>query len=348
MYKKIIRPILFLFNPELIHNLVSKIIILIQKIPLLSGLIGKIFIYNDPRLNKKVMGISFKNPVGVAAGFDKNGVMIDGLATFGFGFIEIGTVTPRPQPGNPLPRLFRLKKDNALINKMGFNNAGVDAVSRSLKKRKSNIIVGGNIGKNKNTPNNEAVNDYLKGFDSLNDLVDYFVINVSSPNTPGLRELQEKEPLLRILNSIQEVNQRKGGKPILVKIAPDLSNEQLDDIIDIVINVKLSGIVATNTTITRNQLLSDPQLINKAGNGGLSGMPLFRRSVEVVSYLRGKLGHDYVIIGVGGIMNSENAKIMIEAGADLIQLYTGFIYQGPGIAKRINKELVKYIRIQDN
>ncbi len=333
-----------MIHPEIIHSLVGHFIRFLQKNNLLLNIARKIFAVNDPFLEKKLMGLTFHNPIGVAAGFDKNGKMIDGLAAFGFGFIEIGTVTPLPQPGNPRPRLFRLKKDQALINRMGFNNHGVEIVKEAIKKRRPGIIVGGNIGKNKITPNDEAVNDYLKCFHALYDYVDYFVINVSSPNTPGLRELQEKEPLEKILTAIQKANAGRGNKPVLVKIAPDLSEEQLSDVADLVIKIRLNGVVAVNTTLSRDSLMTDPDKIKNAGEGGLSGKPLFSRAIVVVKFLREKLGHEYIIIGVGGVQNPEGAIQMLEAGADLIQLYTGFIYQGPGIAGVLNRRLIEYYK----
>ncbi len=288
------------------------------------------------------MGLKFRNPVGVAAGFDKNGEMTAGLASFGFGFIEIGTVTPLPQSGNPRPRLFRLKKDYSLINRMGFNNKGAEQVKETLKKRKRDIIVGGNIGKNKNTPIEDSVSDYIKCFQALYNCVDYFVINVSSPNTPHLRTLKDKEPLNKILTAIHQINNERENKPVLVKIAPDLSPEQLRDVTGLVKKLGLNGIVATNTTISREGLTTDPEKIKMAGAGGLSGRPLFSRTLEIIKLLREDLGPGFVIIGVGGISSPGQVIEMLEAGADLIQLYTGFIYEGPGIARILNKGLIKY------
>lgn len=286
------------------------------------------------------MGLHFKNPVGLAAGLDKDALVIDELSAFGFGFIEIGTVTPKPQPGNDKPRLFRLKKDQALINRMGFNNSGVKEVAARLRKRKSGIIIGGNIGKNKVTPNEEAVNDYLTCFEELHDTVDYFVVNVSSPNTPGLRELQEKEPLKKLLGTLQKENLRKKKpRPILLKIAPDLTDFQLDDIVEIVKETGIEGIIATNTTIDRSGLHTSDQELEKIGAGGLSGKPLTIRSTEVIRYLYQRSGGSFPIIGVGGIHSPEDALEKLQAGASLIQIYTGFIYEGPGLIKRINKLL---------
>lgn len=340
MYKTIIRPILFLFDPERVHQWVFFWICLFQKIPFLGTIQKKMFSCDKPSLQKELFGLKFPNPVGLAAGFDKDAVAIDALANYGFGFIEIGTLTPKSQDGNPRKRLFRLKKDKAIINRMGFNNKGVEAAIQNLKKRKSNIIIGGNIGKNKITPNSEAVADYLESFDALFDHVDYFVVNVSSPNTPNLRELQEKEPLTNLLNSLQNKNNiKRKRKPILLKIAPDLTDEQLLDIIDIVINTRIDGVIATNTTIERKDLLESNNRIKKIGKGGLSGKPLTQRSTEVIHFLAEKSNKAFPIIGVGGIHTPQDAKEKLEAGADLIQVFTGFIYEGPNLVKRILKEL---------
>lgn len=294
-----------------------------------------------PGLEREVFGLKFKNPVGLGAGFDKNASSIHELENFGFGFIEIGTVTPLPQPGNDKPRMFRLPADNALINRMGFNNEGVEVAVHRLKKIKRNgLIIGGNIGKNKLTSNADAVNDYIKCFDALFDVVDYFVVNVSSPNTPGLRELQEKEPLKHILNSLQQRNNKEGiSKPVLLKIAPDLTDAQLDDIIEIVNETKIAGIIATNTTLSREDLISEKSL--KEQSGGLSGKPLTQRSTEVIRYLSEKSNKSFPIIGVGGIHSPQDAIEKLNAGASLIQIYTGFIYEGPGLIKKINKEILR-------
>lgn len=289
-----------------------------------------------------MFGIRFENPVGLAAGLDKEARFIDEFAALGFGFIEIGTITPKGQPGNPLPRLFRLKEDEALINRMGFNNEGVEMAVSQLKKRKSKVIVGGNIGKNKLTPNEEAFRDYEMCFEALFDQVDYFAVNVSSPNTPNLRELQEKEPLKRLLSRlIQRNTTKKRRKPILLKIAPDLTNEQLDDIIEIVEELKLDGVIATNTTIERSGLNASSDSLETIGAGGLSGKPLRDRATEVVSYLHQNSKIKFPIIAVGGINTPEDALEKMKAGASLIQLYTGFIYQGPAIIKKINRFLAK-------
>lgn len=311
------------------------------KIPGVSWISRQIWRVDDPKLKKEVFGLTFPNPVGLAAGFDKDARWVDELADMGFGFIEIGTLTPKPQPGNPKPRLFRLPEDMGLINRMGFNNEGVEMAVRRLKKRKRKVIVGGNIGKNKTTPNDMAISDYLTCYRSLYPVVDYFVINVSSPNTPGLRELQEKEPLKQLLRSIREENSNMPSpKPVLLKIAPDLNNEQLDDIVDIVNEVKIDGIIATNTTIARNGLVTDSVEIEKIGMGGLSGKPVKDRSTEVIGYIHEKSQGSIPVIAVGGIFSGQDVLEKLEAGASLVQVYTGFIYEGPAIIKKINTFLL--------
>ena len=344
MYK-IIRSILFLFNPEKVHYFTASAINILLKIPGMKFIWNKLFLVNNPKLSKKVFGLTFKNPVGLAAGFDKNASMYNDLAYCGFGFIEIGTVTPKGQSGNDKPRLFRLKEDGGIINRMGFNNDGVEIAIENLKKNNTSIIIGGNIGKNKITPNENATDDYIYTFNELFDYVDYFVVNVSSPNTPNLRELQEKEPLKKLLIAIQDQNKLKSNpKPILLKIAPDLTNEQLDDIIEIVEEIKLDGVIATNTTISRENLKTNKDTIDEIGAGGLSGKPVKKRSTEVIRYLSTKSNKSFPIIGVGGIHSAEDALEKIEAGADLIQLYTGFIYEGPSLVKKINKAILKNIQ----
>lgn len=337
MYKLLIRPFLFLIDPEKVHYFTFSLIRFLNKIPGFSNLFKSIYEIKDKRLETKVFGLTFPNPVGLAAGFDKNAVLYKELANFGFGFIEIGTVTPKPQDGNPKKRLFRLKEDAAIINRMGFNNAGVDEVVLKLKQNK-NVLIGGNIGKNKITPNENAIDDYIICFEKLFDYVDYFVVNVSSPNTPNLRELQEKEPLTKLLQVLQNLNNEKSKpKPILLKIAPDLTNEQLLDIIDIVKETKIAGVIATNTTISREGLKSE----NKVETGGLSGKPLTNRSTEVIRFLAEKSNKAFPIIGVGGIHSAQDALEKLEAGASLVQLYTGFIYEGPKLVKEINKALLE-------
>ena len=341
MYK-IVRFFLFLFNPELIHHISFKLIKFGAIIPGKMWAWRLLFKVRDTRLEREVFGLKFENPVGLAAGFDKDAKLFDELAAFGFGFVEIGTVTPLPQVGNLKPRLFRLKEDNALINRMGFNNQGLEAVVARLRRKKSTIIIGGNIGKNKLTPNNQAINDYEICFEKLFPHVDYFAVNVSSPNTPGLRDLQEKGPLTALLNRLQVLNnQKESRKPILLKIAPDLTNEQLDDIIDIVADTTIDGVIATNTTISRSGLKTDKNKVESIGNGGLSGKPVKARSTEVIKYLSDKSNKAFPIIGVGGIHSKEDALEKIDAGAILVQIYTGFIYEGPELVKRINKAILK-------
>ena len=296
----------------------------------------------DPRLNREVFGLTFKNPVGLAAGFDKNAEYIEDMMGLGFGFIEIGTVTPRPQPGNDKPRMFRLVADEALINRMGFNNQGADVAAGRLQKLKDrkDLIIGGNIGKNKTTPNDEAVQDYIYCFNALFEYVDYFVVNVSSPNTPGLRDLQEKEPLKKILNTLQDLNHaRYKPKPILLKIAPDLTDPQLDDIVEIVTETKIAGVIATNTTISRTGLKSDSALASETG--GVSGKPLAKRSTEVIRYLSERSNRAFPIVGVGGIHSAADAIEKLQAGASLVQVYTGFIYEGPALVSQICKGLLR-------
>jgi len=341
LYKKLIKPFLFLLSAEAAHKLVFSILRIAFLIPGLKAIVDALYTVNHPSLEKNLMGLHFKNPVGLAAGFDKDAKYVRELEAFGFGFIEIGTVTPVAQSGNPKPRLFRLPKDEALINRMGFNNKGASAAADRLKKRKSSIIIGGNIGKNKTTPNEEAVSDYVKCFNILFDYVDYFAVNVSSPNTPDLRELQDKKPLTEILENLQKINLKKNNpRPILLKIAPDLSFTQLDEIIEIVRQTKIQGIIATNTTITRENLVTDKEAIKKAGAGGLSGLPIRDRSSEVIRYISKKINKEFVIVGVGGIHSDADAIEKLNAGADLVQIYTGFIYEGPSLVKKINKTLL--------
>lgn len=333
-------------DPEQAHHQVAGGLKAANKIWGASALIKKAFSYEDPRLERTVFGLKFKNPIGLAAGFDKNAEYVDELADLGFGFIEIGTVTPRPQAGNPKPRMFRLVDDEGLINRMGFNNQGAGVAATRLKflKRREGIIIGGNIGKNKSTPNEDAIHDYIQCFDALFDVVDYFVVNVSSPNTPGLRDLQEKEPLTALLYTLQERNSKGGGsRPILLKIAPDLTNAQLDDVIEIIQLTKIAGVIATNTTISRDGLRSDRNLVKEVG--GLSGRPLAARSTEVIRYLHEHSQGVFPIIGVGGIHSAEDAMEKLAAGASLVQLYTGFVYEGPALVTKICKALLKNLRL---
>lgn len=342
MYKRIIKPIFFLFQPETIHHLVFKTIKIACLVPGMKAVLKRSFLVQDKRLERTVFGVRFPNPVGLAAGFDKDAKLVEELGCLGFGFIEIGTLTPKGQPGNEKPRMFRLPEDEALINRMGFNNEGVDAAVERLKKLPKNILVGGNIGKNKVTANEDAVHDYAYCFHALFDHVHYFVVNVSSPNTPNLRALQDKEPLKQLLNNVMELNNNKSvQKPVLLKIAPDLSNEQLDDIVDIVLETKIQGVIATNTTISRAGLKTPAGRIEAIGAGGLSGKPLTKRSTEVIRYLRQRSASAFPVIAVGGIHSAEDALEKLDAGASLVQLYTGFIYEGPSLPKQINKALLK-------
>lgn len=340
----LIRPLLFKQDPEKVHHMVTRNLKRFCNVPGGAALIRAFWSYENPGLKRQLFGLTFKNPVGLAAGFDKNAEYIAEMANLGFGFIEVGTVTPLPQPGNPQPRMFRLPLDGGLINRMGFNNKGVDVAAANIaayrkKHPHTDVIIGGNIGKNKVTANEDAVSDYIKCFDRLFDVVDYFVVNVSSPNTPGLRALQEKEPLMNILNTLQQRNSKNGiSRPILLKIAPDLTNEQLDDIVEIVQETKIAGVIATNTTISREGLHSPESLKNETG--GLSGKPLTVRATEVIRYLSQRSNKSFPIIGVGGIHSPEDALEKLNAGASLVQLYTGFIYEGPALISRINKKIL--------
>jgi len=359
LYKLLLKPLFFLLSPERAHYFTLFLFRIALAIPMVGYLIRRYYAVNNKSLEREVFGLKFANPIGLAAGFDKNGKYFHTMAALGFGHIEVGTVTPRPQSGNPKPRLFRLPQAEALINRMGFNNNGVEALIKQLqKKRPKGLIIGGNIGKNKDTPNEQAVDDYVYCFEKLFPYVDYFVVNVSSPNTPGLRALQEKEPLTHILNTLQSINPPPASnkmpdaryqipsnfeppskpKPILLKIAPDLTDEQLDDIVEIVETTRIAGIIATNTTISRENLIEN---VEAMGAGGLSGKPLRARSTAIIQYLKNKSNGQLIIIGVGGIATAADAIEKLEAGASLVQLYTGLIYEGPMIVKRINQGLLK-------
>ena len=341
MYK-LIRQILFRFDAERVHVWVMNRLNFAYKSPMLRYFMHVRYSVDEPSLAQTLWGLNFPNPVGLAAGFDKSASAINALSYLGFGFIEVGTLTPRSQTGNPKPRLFRLPEDKALINRMGFNNKGATSAANRIKRKKEPIIVGGNIGKNKDTPIENAMVDYELCFEHLYKAVDYFVVNVSSPNTPGLRTLQDREPLTKLLNRLQEMNYSLGnGKPILLKIAPDLSDEQLDEIIDIVRETKIHGIVAVNTTVSRDGLHISERKLKKMGQGGLSGLPLKERSTEIVKYIYGKSNGTIPIIAVGGIFTAEDAIEKLNAGASLVQVYTGFIYEGPSIARKICEGLVK-------
>lgn len=341
MYR-LIRPILFLFSPETIHHLIVRLLKVSRYIPLSGNIIRGLFKRNTPCLERDVFGLRFSNPIGFAAGFDKDAKIANQLSDFGYSFVEIGTVTPKPQPGNPKPRCFRLPKNKAIINRMGFNSKGVESMVQKLaklKKRKG-LIIGGNIGKNTATTNDDAPKDYLYSLEKLYSYVDYFTVNISCPNVTNLCKLQNKDSIEAILQPLMEYRKvQNSHKPILIKLSPDLTFEQVDEQLEVGIRMGIDGIVATNTTTSREGI--DPQKAEKIGNGGLSGAPLTKRSLEMVSYISNKTAGKLPIIGVGGIMTEDDALNMLKAGASLIQLYTGFIYQGPSFVKRINKRLVK-------
>jgi dihydroorotate dehydrogenase len=343
VYKSILKPIFFSQSPEKAHHSTVALTKLAFNFPIIGRIVKSFFKLEDIRLEREVFGLKFKNPVGLAAGFDKDAKVIDEMAMLGFGFIEIGTLTPKPQDGNSQPRLFRLPQDESLINRMGFNNGGVKEAVERLKSRKSDVIVGGNIGKNKLTPNENAVDDYLICLETLHPYVDYFVVNVSSPNTPNLRDLQEKEPLKALLSAVKSANDAKENpKPILLKIAPDLTDGQLDDIIEIVLETKIDGVIATNTTIDRSRLITEASEVERIGAGGVSGKVLEQRSTEVIRYLAEKSKNAFPIIGVGGIFSAKDAIEKLEAGASLVQVYSGMIYEGPSLIKKIKKGLLDH------
>jgi len=342
MYKLFIRRFLFLFDPEKIHYVTFSLIRFLCKVPFFSAIFRAMYLIEDKRLERNLFGITFKNPVGLAAGFDKNAVLYNELANFGFGFIEIGTVTPKGQEGNPKKRLFRLKDDQGIINRMGFNNDGLETAIVQLKKNKGKLIIGGNIGKNTQTSPQNYTNDYEECFKGLHPYVDYFVLNVSCPNVGSHEKLNDKEYLLELILAIQNLNLLEPTqKPILLKIAPDLNNNQLDEIIEIVSETKIDGIIASNTSTSRSGLKASKKQLLEIGNGGLSGLPIKEKSTRVIKYLKDTSNKAFPIIGVGGIHSAEDALEKIEAGADLVQIYTGFIYEGPGLIKQINKALLK-------
>ena len=342
MYKSIIRPILFKFDPEVVHYFTFDAIKLLCKIPGIPFLIRRLFQVNHPGLERELFGLRFKNPVGLAAGFDKNALLYNELANFGFGFIEIGTVTPKPQEGNPKKRLFRLQSDKGIINRMGFNNAGLEAAIVQLKKNKKQLIIGGNIGKNTQTPTEAYTADYLECFKALHPYVDYFVLNVSCPNVGSHAKLNDKDYLEELIKAVQDLNATfTKSKPILLKIAPDLNDTQLDEIIELVSATKLEGVIASNTSTSRENLKTDVERLEVIGNGGVSGQPIKEKSTQVIKYLSEKSHKAFPIIGVGGIHSAQDALEKIAAGADLVQIYTGFIYEGPTLVKRINKAILK-------
>lgn len=341
MYKILIRPLFFLFDPEKIHHFTFLLIKIVSKIPGIQAVFRFLFQVNDKKLERTLFGLTFKNPVGLAAGFDKNAMLYNELANFGFGFIEIGTVTPKAQEGNPKKRIFRLKSDNGLINRMGFNNNGLEAAIENLKANQGKIIIGGNIGKNTNTMPDGYTQDYLACFETLHPYVDYFVLNVSCPNVGSHAKLTDKDYLIELITKVQALNKTfKIQKPILLKIAPDLNNLQLDEVIEIVAETKIDGVIASNTSVNREGLKATEKQLETIGNGGLSGKPIKDRSTAVIKYLAEKSNKSFSIIGVGGIHSAEDALEKLKAGADLIQIYTGFIYEGPSLVKKINKAIL--------
>ncbi|PQJ78210.1 quinone-dependent dihydroorotate dehydrogenase [Polaribacter porphyrae] len=342
MYKLIIRPIFFLFDPEKIHHFTFSLVRFLSKIPLISNLFRSLYQVNDKKLERKLFGLTFKNPVGLAAGFDKNAVLYNELANFGFGFIEIGTVTPKAQEGNPKKRLFRLQDDKGIINRMGFNNEGLEAAIHQLKKNKKRLIIGGNIGKNTQTLPENYTQDYLKCFKGLHTYIDYFVLNVSCPNVGSHAKLNDKDYLIELITECQKLNNKETiQKPILLKIAPDLNNTQLDEIIELVAETKIDGVIASNTSTKRDDLNATDEQLKEIGNGGLSGQPIKDISTKVIQYLADNSNKAFPIIGVGGIHSEKDALEKLKAGADLVQIYTGFIYEGPSLVKRINKAILK-------
>jgi len=342
MYKRIIRPIFFLFDPEKVHYFTFSLIRFLCKIPFVSGIFRSLYQVNDKKLERTLFGLTFKNPVGLAAGFDKNAVLYNELANFGFGFVEIGTVTPKGQVGNPKKRLFRLKEDQGIINRMGFNNEGLEVAIQQLKKNQGTIIIGGNIGKNTQTSPKNYTADYLECFEGLHPYVDYFVLNVSCPNVGSHAKLNDKEYLVELISACQNLNNlQEKQKPILLKIAPDLNNQQLDEIIELVAETKIDGIIASNTSTNRDNLKASKERLQEIGNGGVSGQPIKNQSTKVIQYLADNSNKSFPIIGVGGIHSEQDALEKIKAGADLVQIYTGFIYEGPSLVKRINKAVLK-------
>jgi dihydroorotate dehydrogenase len=342
VYKLTIRPFLFLFDPEKVHYFTFSLIRVLCKIPLVPGLFRKLYQINDKKLERNLFGLHFRNPVGLAAGFDKNAILYNELANFGFGFIEIGTITPKEQTGNPKKRLFRLQEDNGIINRMGFNNDGVENVIKNLKKNKHKVIIGGNVGKNTDTSPVGYTSDYLDVFRELHPFVDYFALNVSCPNVASDVKLNDKDYLIELISECQKENQRfKIKKPILLKISPDLNTVQLDEIIDLVAETKIDGVIASNTSISRDHLKASEERLKEIGYGGISGQPIKNKSTQVIKYLSEKSNKSFPIIGVGGIHSAEDALEKINAGADLVQIYTGFIYEGPGLIKKINKAILK-------
>jgi dihydroorotate dehydrogenase len=341
MYKTIIRPILFLFDPEKVHYFTFSLIRTLCKIPFVASIFKSLYVIEDKKLERDLFGLTFKNPVGLAAGFDKNAVLYNELSNFGFGFIEIGTITPKAQVGNPKKRLFRLKDDKGIINRMGFNNEGIAPAIENLKSKRTNLIIGGNIGKNTQTKPEDYTKDYLEVFEALHEHVDYFVLNVSCPNVGSHAKLNDKDYLLELITACQKTTiQSKTPKPILLKIAPDLNNNQLDEIIELISETNIDGVIASNTSTDRKGLKASSEKLEAIGNGGLSGQPIKEKSTQVIKYLADKSNKAFPIIGVGGIHSEADALEKIAAGADLVQVYTGFIYEGPKLIKRINKAIL--------
>lgn len=338
MYKSVIRPLFFKFDPENIHHFTFSFL-------KNFGFAAKLFLpepIQDKRLEREVFGLKFKNPVGLAAGFDKNALLYNELADLGFGFVEIGTVTPKAQAGNPKKRLFRLLDDEGIINRMGFNNEGLQAAIEKLKGNKGKIIIGGNIGKNTATKPENYTQDYLDCFEGLHPYVDYFVLNVSCPNVGSHAKLEDVDYLRELITAVKKINVSKSNpKPILLKIAPDLNNNQLDEIIDLIAETKIDGVIVSNTSVNREGLKTSPEVLSEIGNGGLSGKPIRERSTKMIKYLSDKSNRAFPIIGVGGIHSAKDAMEKLDAGASLIQLYTGFIYEGPQLINDINAELLK-------
>ena len=346
MYKNFIRPLFFLFDPEKIHHFTFLFIKIVSKIPGIPFIFRSLYLIEDKKLERNLFGIKFNNPVGLAAGFDKNAVLYNELANFGFGFIEIGTVTPRAQAGNQKKRVFRLKTDNGLINRMGFNNNGLKAAIEKLKNNKGNAIIGGNIGKNTATMPSNYTEDYISCFKELHPYVDYFVLNVSCPNVGSHVKLNDKGYLVELISEVQKINKTfRKQKPILLKIAPDLNTTQLDEIIELVAETKIQGVIASNTSVNREGLKASEEKLDKIGYGGLSGKPIKDRSTQVIKYLADNSNKSFPIIGVGGIHSPEDALEKINAGADLVQIYTGFIYEGPTLIKKINKAILRDCKI---
>lgn len=342
MYKQIIRPLLFSLNPETAHNLTFFALKALRYIPLARPLVRMIYSRKTPDLEREVFGLKFRNPVGLAGGLDKNGEFYNDLGNFGFGFVEIGSLTPEPQPGNPKPRLFRVVKDRAIINRMGINNKGIRNAVENLKRMKPDVLVAGNISKNTSSINEDAVKDYESAFALLYDFVDMFVLNISCPNVSGLSALQDVSFLSEIVDKLLNLRMYFDEyRPILIKVSPDISHQQLDEIIDYSLMSGVDGIVAGNTTRSREGLTLPQEKIDEIGNGGMSGAPLFRKNLELVRYIHEQSRGKLPIIGVGGIMSGEQARQMLDAGASLVEIYSGFIYEGPSLVRKINKYLQK-------